>query len=206
VDAEAAPQSDLFPRWTSGVAVFELKNHGQPAELTLEYLDNRPSSLGPAVVQIVVNGSPLPEGDITRTQSDVPLPDKRRPWFVKARLDDAVIGQNAASVEIRSQTWHAPPDVRDLGIQIWDLRFPLDRTGPGHGRSAVSPMPVTDALPWSYELETWFYMPPWHLADVWLVVSVPVGLATLVHADCARPSRGLLWAGRHVWGLLRHPS
>jgi len=145
-----------------------LKNHGQPAELTLEYLDNRPSSLGPAVVQIVVNGSPLPEGDITRTQSDVPLPDKRRPWFVKARLDDAVIGQNAASVENPLADMARPPDVRDLGIQIWDLRFRSTGQEPGHGRSAVSPMPVTDALPWSYELETWFYMPPWHLADVWL--------------------------------------
>jgi hypothetical protein len=206
VDAEAAPRSDLFPRWTSGAAVFELKNHGQPAELTLEYLDNRPSSLGPAVVQIVVNGSPLPEANITRTRSDVPLPDKRRPWFIQARLDDAVIGQDAASVEIRSQTWHAPPDVRDLGIQIWDLRFRSTGQDLAMGEALFSPMPVTDALPWSYELETWFYMPPWHLADVWLWYLYLSGLPRSFMLIALAPAAGLLWAARHVWGLLRHPS
>ena len=36
-----------------GAAVFVLRNHGQPAQLALQYFDNRPESLGPSSVQIV---------------------------------------------------------------------------------------------------------------------------------------------------------
>lgn len=209
VDVGTVPQPDLFPRWTSGAAVFELKTRRQPAELMLEYLDNRPGDLGPAVVHIVVDGTPLPESQITRVQSDVPLPDKRRPWFVQARLDDAVSGRDAVTVEIRSQTWqpardtHASTDVRDLGIQIWDVRFQVGGQDVPLGEALLSPMPVSDARPWSYELMTWFYTPPWHLVDVWLWYLYLSGLPRWLLLLGLIPAAGVVWSARRLWPVLR---
>jgi hypothetical protein len=207
-DAEAALQSELFPRWTNGSAVFELRNHGQPTRLRLEYLDNRPASIGPAVVQIVVDGSPLPDADVTRSRSKIPLPDKRLPWFLDADLDTAVIGQDSATIEIRSQAWQpardAPPstDIRELGIQIWNIRFESNGNELPLREAPFSPMPVTDARPWSYDLETWFYEPP-HLVDMWPWFLYLSGLPQQFALAALLPMAGAVWAGWRLCNLLR---
>jgi hypothetical protein len=199
VDAADAARSDLFPRWTSGSAVFELRNPGQSVELSLEYLDNRPSSLGPAMVDILVDGSPLLESNISRAQSGVPLPDKRVPWFVEARLDDALVGKSDATVEIHSQTWRpnrdAPPstDIRDLGIQIWDLHFRANGHDLAIKEAPFTRMPVTDSAPWSYVVETWFYAPP-HLVDVWWWYLYLSDLPHSLIALALVPTGGLIWS------------
>jgi hypothetical protein len=203
VDAEAVPQSDLFPRWMSGSAVFEVRNHGQPVELWLEYVDNRPESLGPAVVQILVNGS---AHKTTITQSKEPLPDKRLPWFVEARLDDVVVDHDSVTIEIRTQTWHAPRDIRDLGVQIWDLHLRSNGQEMAMSESPFWPMPVSDERPWSFELETWFYVPLWHLADVWPWYLYLSDLPRWLMLIALLPAAGLLWSGSHLWRILRRPS
>jgi len=208
LDAGEAAKSNLFPRWTSGSAAFELKNNGQSAQFTLEYLDNRPSSLGPAVVQLLVDGTPLSEADVTRTHSNIPVPDGRLPWFVEARLDSAVLGRNSVTLEVRSQKWQpardAPPstDIRNLGIQIWAVRFVSNGQDLAVSEASLSPMPVTDAQPWSYELVTWFYTPP-HLADVWLWYLYLSDLPHWLMLFALVPVAGLFWSGTHLWQRLR---
>jgi hypothetical protein len=203
VDAEEAAKSELFPRWTSGSAAFSVKNPGQPVKLTLEYADNRPGALGPAVVQIHVDGAPLPQRDIRRTVSSVPLPDKRPRYVVTASLDDALAGKDSAVVEVRSQTWQpardTPPnaDIRDLGIQIWNVRFESNGHDLSLSEAPFSPMPVTDARPWSYEVETWFYTAP-HLADVWLWYLYLSGLPVWLMLLGLAPVAGLAWSGMHL--------
>ena len=199
--------SGLFPRWTSGSAVFVLRNHGQPAELLLEYIDNRPESLGAAKVQILVNGSPLAEADIARTHSEIPLPDKRVPWLLDARLDDAVVGHDSVILEIRSNTWQPArdtppiPDVRELGVEIWDLRISSNGQDLVIGEPLISPMPVTDARPWSKELENWFYTPPWHLADVWLWYLYLSDLPHWLMLIAVVPAATLVWSSTLLWRL-----
>ncbi len=201
--------SGLFPRWTSGSTMLLLRNHQQPVQFWLEYLDNRPESLGPATVQILVDGVRLPETEISRTQSQTPLPDKRLPWMVQARLDDAVVGHNSVIVEIHSNTWQpardAPPipDVRELGIEIWDLRLSSNGQDLAIGEPVFSPMPVTDVRPWSTELENWFYTPPWHLADVWLWYLYLSGLPHSLMPLGLIPLIGLGWSGVQLSRFLR---
>jgi len=201
--------SDLFPRWTSGAAIFELRTYGQPAELILVYLDNRPEEIGPAVVQLWVNGAPLPTEAFSQTQSTVALPDKRFPWIVEARLGDALAGRTGLTLEVRSNTWQpardTPPsaDIRELGVQIWDLQFRSNGQVLPIGEAVFVPMPVSDARPWSSELETWFYTPPWHAADVWLwylyLSGLPRGLMLLGLV----PLAGLLWSSVRLTQLVR---
>jgi hypothetical protein len=199
-------EPDLFPRWTSGSAVFDLKNRGQPAEFTLQYFDNRPSEIGPAVVQVVVNGSALRDVDVTRRLSDVPAAGNLYPLIIEEKLDDAVVGHASSTVEIRSQTWRAPPDVRDLGIEIWDLRFRSNGQDFALGEAVFSPMPVSDERPWSYELMTWFYTPPWHLADVWLWYLYLSDLPHWLMLIALVPAATLLWSGSLLWRLLVSPA
>jgi hypothetical protein len=210
VDAAVVPRSDFFPRWTSGSAVFNLRNRGAPVTMSLEYLDNRPSQLGPALVEILVDGSPLPDTAVTRLHSDVALPDKRFPWFIEATLDQAVVGHDAVTVEIRSQPWQpsrdTPPstDVRDLGVQVWDLQFAANGQDLAIGEPLFSPMPVTDARPWSNEVENWFYTPPWHVADVWIWYLYLSGLSDWLMLTALVPVVGLVWSGALLARLLRH--
>jgi hypothetical protein len=206
VDTGAVPQPDLFPRWTSGTTIIDLRNHGQPTEFTLEYLDNRPQSIGPAVIQVFVDGSPLPEADITRAQSTVPLPDKRLPWFLHATLDDAVTGHDSAIIELRTQPWRAPRDIRDLGIQIWDLRFRSDGQILPVSDALLVPMPVTDEQPWSFAVETWFYTPPWHVADIWIWYLYLSGLPHWFMLLAVLPVVGLAWSGTQLWRIQRSLS
>ncbi|MGI9148505.1 MAG: ArnT family glycosyltransferase [Chloroflexota bacterium] len=201
--------SGLFPRWTSGSAVFVLRNHGQPTQLWLEYLDNRPESLGAASVHIVVDGAVIPEANVTRVKSEVALPDKRFPWLVEARLDDAVAGRDSSTLEIRSNTWQPArdtppiPDVRELGIEIWDLRLSSNGQDLAMGESLLSPMPVSDARPWSNELENWFYTPPWHLVDVWPWYLYLSGLPRSLLLLELAPLIGVAWSGVLLARLMR---
>jgi hypothetical protein len=203
IDADEAARSDLFPRWTSGSAAFAVKSHDQPVQLTLEYADNRPGALGPAVVQIYVDGARLSQTDARHSVSSTPLPDERPRYLVNARLDDAVRGKDTALVEIRSQTWQpardTPPnaDIRDLGIQIWNVRFESNGHDLSLSEAPFSPMPVTDARPWSYEVETWFYTAP-HLADVWLWYLYLSGLPVWLMLLGLAPVAGLAWSGMHL--------
>jgi hypothetical protein len=193
--------SGLFPRWTSGSALFVLRNHGQPTHLWLEYLDNRPAALGPASVQIVVDGAVLPEANVTRVKSQTALPDKRLPWLLDASLDDAVANRDSASIEIRSNTWQPArdtppiPDVRELGIEIWDLRVSSNGQELAIGEALFSPMPVSDTRPWSNELENWFYTPPWHLVDVWPWYLYLSGLPRSLLLLELAPLLGMVWSG-----------
>jgi hypothetical protein len=210
IDVPATSPSSLFPRWTSGSAVFELRNHGRPVEFTLQYLDNRPSSLGAAVVDVLVDGVRLPEADISRAPAATPLPDKRVPLILRATLDSAIVGRDAARIELRSQSWRpardAPPstDIRELGIQIWDLRFQSDGQDLELDETPISPMPVSDARPWSYELETWFYQPP-HVVDVWLWYLYLSDLPHWLMLSALVPAAGLIWSGTHLWRRLSSP-
>jgi hypothetical protein len=206
VDVEPASQSEIFPRWTNGSAAFELRNHGQATTMTIEYLDNRPASIGPAVVQILVDGVPLPDTDVTLTRSRILLPDKRLPWFVTAILNSAVIGHEYASVEIRSQTWQpareAPPstDIRELGIQIWNVIFESNGKELPIREAPFSPMPVTNARPWSHEVETWFYERP-HLVDSWPWFLYLSGLPQFLVLFALVPIAGIGWASWGIWRL-----
>jgi hypothetical protein len=205
-DADEAARSDLFPRWTSGSALFDLRNPGNNVQLSLEYLDNRPESIGPATVDILVDGTPVPESDISRIHSSIPLPDKRLPWFITAQLDDALAGKASATVEIRSQPWQpsrdAPPstDIRELGVQIWDLHFQSNDQDLSIKEAPFTQMPVTDAQPWSFNVETWFYAPP-HLVDMWFwylgLSDLPRALLLLVLA----PAIGLVWSSVRLFRL-----
>ena len=58
-------------------------------------------------------------------------------------------------------------------------------------------MPVTDARPWSYEVETWFYTAP-HLADVWLWYLYLSGLPVWLMLLALAPVAGLAWSGMHL--------
>ena len=199
IDATAAPDSDLFPRWSSGSAIFTLNNHGEPARMTVQFFDSRPTSLGPSMVQVLVNGAPLASDMLQVSESPVALPDTSHPMLLQATLDSMVVGHDSSTVEIRSRTWQpardAPPnpDVRDLGIEIWDMQMTSNGRDLRIEEPVFSPMPVSDAKPWSYELQIWFYTPP-HLADNWLWYLYLSGLPRWLLLLGLIPLAGLIWS------------
>jgi hypothetical protein len=107
------------------------------------------------------------------------------------------------TVEIRTQTWQAPRDIRDLGIQMWDLTFRSNGQELALSDAPLVPMPVSDERPWSFALETWFYTPPWHLADVWLWYLLLSDLPHWLMLVALVPAAGLTWSGIQLWRLRR---
>jgi hypothetical protein len=208
-EAGADATAGLFPRWTSGSAGFGLRTHGQPAELSLAYFDNRPERLGASGVQIVVDGSPLPAADVSRTRSREAIPKIGAPLLIDARLDEALAGHDSVRLEIQSKTWQPArdsppnPDVRELGIEIWDLRITSNGSDLPIGEALLSPMPVSDARPWSNELESWFYTPRWHVADVWLWFLYLSGLPHALLLTGLVPLAGALWSAGMLVGYVR---
>jgi hypothetical protein len=202
--------SPLFPRWTSGSAVLTLRTRGQPTQMTLEYFDSRPGT-GADSVQLYVDGTPLPAAATKLSLSDSELPDGARPWILRADLEDAIAGKDSATLEIRSKPWQPArdlppnPDVRQLGILIWQLQVESNGVDLPVGEAPFSPMPVSDQQPWSYELQTWFYTPP-HLADVWVWYLYLAGLPRALLALAALPAAGLVWSSLAIASLIRRGS
>jgi len=209
VDAPVADQSPLWPRWTSGDAILQVRTHGQPTQLRLAYTDNRPAAIGEADVQIVVDGVPLPARAVRHSEASQPLPDGRWPLVVEADLDAASNGRgpDALTVEIRSQPWQpardAPPstDIRQLGVLIWDLGVRSNGQELPIRAAVLGRMPVSDGQPWSFELMSWFYTQP-HVADVWLWYLYVSGLPRWLMLLGLIPLAGLGWSGVRLWSLL----
>jgi hypothetical protein len=87
-----------------------------------------------------------------------------------------------------------------LGIQLEDARAWSNEQFLPLVESPAPPLPVSDAEPWTFVTEEWFYVPSTHLADVWLwylgLSGLPRGLLLLGLI----PAIGLVASG---WLLLR---
>jgi hypothetical protein len=142
----------------------------------------------------------VPEDHVVRRHDDVYL------WIVFAYLDGLPHNQDQASIELDTTTWvpaqsqAGSTDGRALGIQLEDARAWSNEQFLPLVESPAPPLPVSDAEPWTFVTEEWFYVPSTHLADVWLwylgLSGLPRGLLLLGLI----PAIGLAVSG---WLLLR---
>ncbi len=72
--------------------------------------------------------------------------------------------------------------------------------------SPAPPLPVSDAEPWSFVTEEWFYVPTTHLADVWLWYLALSGLPRALLLLGLIPAVGLVASAVLLMRSLRSPQ
>lgn len=192
----------LLPRWAGSTTRFTLSEAEDPLIVRFAYTDFRTAAhLPPAPVEIKLDGQQVPEENLVRRQDDVYL------WIVFAYLDGLPHGQGQAAIELDTTTWvpaqvqPGSTDGRALGIQLEDARFWSNERFLPLVESPAPPMPVSDAEPWTFVTEDWFYVPTTHLADVWLWYLALSGLSRALLLIGFIPAAGLVAS---VWLLLRN--
>jgi hypothetical protein len=159
----------LLPRWTGTTTRFSLSEAKDPLIFRFAYSDFRTGAHLPAApVEIKLDGNLVPEDRVERRHDDVYF------WVVTAYLDGLPHDQDHAWIELDTTTWvpaQAQPgstDGRALGIQLEDARAWSNGQFLPLAESPAPPLPASDAEPWGFITEEWFYVPATHLADVWL--------------------------------------
>jgi hypothetical protein len=198
--APSVPKA-LLPRWTGSTTRFTLSEANDPLVFRFAYTDFRTAAhLPPADVVIKLDGQTVPEDHVVRRHDDVYL------WIVFAYLEGLQHDPHQPSIELDTTTWvpaQAQPgstDGRALGIQLEDARAWSNEQFLPLAESPAPPLPVSDAEPWSFVSEEWFYVPTTHLADVWLWYLGLSGLPRALVLLGLIPAIGLVTSG---WLLVR---
>jgi hypothetical protein len=184
--------SALLPRWTGSSTRFTLSEAEDPLIFRFAYSDYRTGAhLPPAQVEIKLDGQPVPEDRVVRRHDDVFL------WIVFAYLDGLPHSEGQTSIELDTTTWvpaqvePGSTDGRALGIQLEDARAWANGQFLPLAESPAPPLPASDAEPWGFVTEEWFYVPTTHLADVWLWYLVLSGLPRALLLLGLIPAAGL---------------
>lgn len=189
----------LFPRWTDGSASFTIRLDGSsPVRIDVEYLDHRPSKIGPSDPTLLVDGKSVPATNVKVSMSS----DWHYPNRITATLPSSWIHSGETTVTIASRPWvpakviPGSADSRTLGVFIASLQVMSSDSVLPIRSAPVAPLPVSASSPWSKAAWAWFYDPRnAHLADTWEWYWYVSGLPRTVLLITIVPLAGLVVSG-----------